>query len=129
MFDQLRDRFTHYLSSHQLGIISTTGGGNAWAMPIRYYSQDLNLICLIPRWADVVYHLEQDPTVLVIIPTDETCWLQYLATAQLADPQALAEILPTTALDSRYVAAHLTPRRIDLIDERRGWGSRETLEL
>ena len=129
MFDQLRDRFTRYLSDHQMGILSTTGGGNAWAMPIRYYSQGLSLTCLIPRWADIAYHLEQNPTVLVIIPTDESCWLQYLATAQLADPQALAEILPAMTLDARYVVAYLTPQRLDLIDERRGWGSRETLEL
>lgn len=131
MFDQLRDRLIRYLSSHQMGVISTMGGGNAWAMPIRYYSQGLSLVCLIPRWADVAYHLEQAPTVLIIIPTDETCWLQYLATAQIAAPnrQAPIESLPLTALDPRYVIAHLTPHRIDLVDEQRGWGSRETLEL
>jgi len=45
-------------------------------------------------------------------------WLQYLGTACIADSS-----------DERYATIHIMPERIDLIDESRGWGARETLDL
>ena len=31
--------------------------------------------------------------------------------------------------DELYLVVRVTPRRIDLLDENRGWGARETLDL
>jgi len=33
------------------------------------------------------------------------------------------------SLGELYLVIHVTPQRIDLFDESRGWGARETLEL
>jgi len=45
-------------------------------------------------------------------------WLQYRGTAHIAD-----------STDERYATIHIVPERIDLIDEDRGWGVRETLDI
>jgi hypothetical protein len=45
-------------------------------------------------------------------------WLQYRGIARIGD-----------STDERYVTIHITPQHIDLIDESRGWGARETYEI
>ena len=75
----------------------------------------------MPRWSDVVYYPEQDPHATVIVVDTESkhlCWLQYRGIAHI-----------TQSADDRYIAIHIAPERIDLIDESRGWGARETLAL
>ncbi len=122
MLDELRDRITYYLTQNQVCIVSTSGTLGAWAIPARYESRGLEIDCLLPAWSDPIYHLEQDPHALVIVLDTQSgpChWLQY---------RGIARLDPCPAGD-RYVAVHVTPERLDLIDERRGWGARETLEL
>jgi len=46
-------------------------------------------------------------------------WMQYGGVAVVADSSS----------DERYVKVHIVPERIDLIDESRGWGVRETLDM
>lgn len=95
----------------------------------------------------MTYHLEQNPQVLLVIhdypPTNSSPqaggsegglrWLQYLGTAQPLDSPDWSELLPaataTPLLDDLYIVIRVTPERIDLIDESRGWGARETLDL
>jgi hypothetical protein len=94
----------------------------AWAVIAQYQNRGLELDCLLPRWSDAVYHLEQDLHTLVIIldaQSSHSRWLQY---------RGIASVDPALAND-RYFAIHITPERIDLIDETRGWGARETLDL
>jgi len=45
-------------------------------------------------------------------------WLQYHGTAHITD-----------STDDRYATIHIVPQRIDLVDENRGWGMRETLDI
>lgn len=101
-------------------------------MPALYSNQDLMMECRLPRWADVGYHIEKDPRVLLIIydlhfPDDR--WLQYWGTAQLMPASNGKVAPPRGGLDDRYVAIRVMPQRIDLIDERKGWGARETLDF
>jgi hypothetical protein len=49
----------------------------------------------------------------------QTRWLQLRGTACVEGSTA----------DACQVAVHFTPERLDLIDESRGWGVRETLEV
>jgi len=58
-------------------------------------------------------------------------WLQGIARPVPAPDWA--GLLPTwtsaTPPDALYLVVRVTPQRIDLFDEGRGWGARETLEL
>ena len=136
MLDRLRNRITTYLSQHQTCVLSTARSEGAWAIPIRYRSRGLEVDCLVPRWADVAYHLEQDPRVILVIrdtnaPTLR--WLQVLGAAQTIEEPDWTGLLPGKMLapapDDLYLIVRVTPRRIDLIDESQGWGARETLDF
>lgn len=121
MLDELRDRVIANLAQNAVCVLCTTGSCGAWAITAHYTNDGLELTCQVPRWADVLFHLAHDPHALVIVigsQHDPLCWLEY---------RGLAHLL--AASDDRYVTVYLTPNRIDLIDERRGWGVRETLDL
>ncbi len=144
MVDELRGRMAAYLSEHRVCVISTSGARDAWAMPVPYRNRSLEVDCLLPRWADAIYHLEQNSQVLLIIHDPPLSplsggsggglrWLQYRGTAQpIASPdwdRLLPEGASNVRPEERYAAMRVTPERIDLIDEGRGWGARETLDL
>ncbi len=122
MIDQLRERIAAYLAQNQVCVISTSGCFGASSVTARYQNRGLELDCQVPRWSDAVYRLEQDPHALVIIADPQSNslrWLQVHGTARVAAPAA----------GDRYVAVHITPARVDLVDESRGWGERETLDI
>jgi len=136
MLDELRERMTAYLAQHRVCVLSTAGAEDAWATPVRYRNHGLEVDCLLPRWADVAYHLEQDPRVMLVIPapTSSLRWLQVLGTARPVENPNWMGLLPaetptTIPPDDLYLVIRVTPERIDLLDESRGWGARETLEL
>ncbi len=131
MLEELRDRIAFYLSQHRVCVISTRGTVGAWAMPVSYSSQDLVMECRLPRWADVAFHIEKDPWVLLIIydlqfPDDR--WLQYWGTAHLMLTSQPGTRRPA-GFDDRYIAIRVVPQRIDLVDESKDWGARETLDF
>ncbi len=144
MLDKLRDQLTAYLAHHDVCILSTAGSEGAWAMPVRYHSAGLEIDCLVPRWADVAYFLEQDPSVLLVIQEPPSSprvgetrgglrWLQVQGTACPVVEPCWERLLPgwksSTAPDELFRVIRITPERMDLFDESRGWGARETLEL
>ncbi len=144
MLDELRERMAACLAQHQVGVLSTAGSGGAWVMPVRYRplagtcgSHGLEVDCLLPRWADVAYHLEQDPRVMLVVQDTSAPalrWLQVRGTARPVEKPDWAGLLPeethaTVPPDSLYLVVRVTPERIDLLDESRGWGVRETLDL
>ncbi len=143
--DELRSKAAEYLAGHHWGVMSApVPPGNAgqvtWAAPARYCpvpigtGQDaLTIECLVPRWADLGYLLSTDPRALLIVPDLGVSWLRWLECHGVALPVDLQQsaFAATTGLetDGRYLAIRIMPRRIDLIDESRGWGARETLEF
>jgi len=142
--DKLRDQIAAYLAYHDVCVLSTAGTQGAWAMPVRYRNHGLEVECLVPRWADVAYHLEQDPhacpehsrRVVLIVQACYAAslrWLQVQGTARPVTAPDWTELLPgrasATPTDELYRVIRVTPQRIDLFDESRGWGARETLEL
>jgi len=136
MLDQLRAQMAAFLAAHDVCILSTSGAGGAWAMPVRYRSRGLQVDCLIPRWADVAYFAERDPNVLLLIEDAEapaTRWLQIEGAASAAPDPDWAQWLPSwpsPALPAElYLLLRVMPRRIELFDEACGWGARETVEL
>jgi len=116
MLDRLRTHLTHLLQSNPVGVLCAEG---PTAMPVRFEAQGLDLLCRLPRWSDLAYHLEADQPILLVVPIQATQrWLRYEGISQPAPP-----------VDDLYHTVRLTAIRIDLIDETRGWGARETLEL
>lgn len=119
MLDELRNRVISFLSQNQVCVIATSGAHGAWAVLAQYDNSGLELNCRLPRWSDSLYHIEQEPRVMAIIQdANPLRWLQYRGIARIAD-----------STDDRYATIHIVPERIDLIDEDRGWGSRETLDI
>jgi len=135
LLDKLRDQIAAYLAHHDVCVLSTAGLQGAWAMPVRYRNHGLEVDCLVPRWTDVAYHLEQDPHVLLIVQgchASSLRWLQVQGTAQPVAAPDWAELLPgrtsTAPPDELYRVIRVTSERVDLFDESKGWGARETLE-
>lgn len=135
MLDELRDRMNHFLDSRQVAVLSAWGWGQPWALPVQYHRQGQVIDCLLPAWSDLLSLLDEDPRLHLVIP-DETSngnrWLQVKGTARrLAAPDWSDWQLPGAAHTppkSRYTVIRITPQRIDLFDESRGWGFRETLD-
>jgi hypothetical protein len=121
VLDELRDHLISYLSQNHVCVIAANGLPGACAVVAQYENDGLELNCRLPRWSDAAFYLEQEPHVTAIIQDVRSAlprWMQYRGVACTAN-----------AMDDRYVFIHITPERIDLIDESRGWGARETLEL
>lgn len=139
MLNTLRERMRTHLLRNNVGVLSVTGNEGVSAMPVRYRVQNLELDCLVPRWADIAYNVESHPDVLIVVlteipsPTDLLCWLQYKGKARpVASPDwngILPEGVSAVLAKDMYLVLHVIPERIDLLDESRGWGSRETLEI
>jgi hypothetical protein len=129
LLEELRDRITFYLLQHNVCVVSTSGTVGAWAMPVSYSSHDLLMECLLPRWADVGYHIENDPRVLLIIWDSSLRWLQYWGIAHLAPTPNWTRPPPASGPNDRYIVIRVEPQRIDLVDESKSWGARETLDF
>jgi len=119
VLDELRNRVIAYLSQNRVCVIATSGSLGAWAVSAQYDNSGLELNCRLPRWSDALFHIEQEPRVMAIIQdVNPLRWMQYRGTARISD-----------STDERYATIHIMPERIDLIDEDRGWGARETLDI
>lgn len=127
--DQFVDQFAQHLARFDVGVLYVPG---ASLLPVRYRSQRLAVECLIPRWSDLAYALEEQPVATLITPAgDPVSWLQYQGLARLSDTPDWDELLQDSRLPLPvgYLRIAIQPKRLDLFDERRGWGFRETLEL
>lgn len=124
------------LEHQRLCFLCTAGEQGVRAMPVRYRNSGLTLYCLVPRWADIEFYIEQNPDVLILVSfnsVDALRWIQYSGKAGF-DPAAGWKqfSLPGTMEMHRhdlYKVIRVEPKRIDYINEEKGWGARETLEL
>ena len=89
----LRERMRNFLSTNRVGVLTISGTEGTWAMPVRYRAENLELDCLVPRWADIAYNVELHPEVLIVVLSallsseDSLCWLQYKGNARpVANP-------------------------------------------
>jgi hypothetical protein len=133
---ELRQRMSAHLASQSVAVLSTRGELGLWSMPVRYRSRDLDIECLVPRWADILYHMEQCEQVILVIQSEiavPDCWVQYLGTARRmwleAEPTLFDRFLKRQPMHGLYEVFRISPQRIDLVDETRGWGMRENLDL
>lgn len=136
MFDALRDHIQTFLAGHQQCVMTARDGDSTATLLARYHADGLCVDCLLPLWAEITYCLEHNPQVTLVIPPgdgDAESWMQVQGRAEaLAAPEwhTLLPMQPAgMAPADLFRVVRVRPRRIDLIDERRGWGARETLEL
>ena len=141
--DKLRESMIAFLNAHRVCVFAASGPQGARLIPVRYYSQGLQVDCLLPRWADALHYLEHDQRVMLVVQEgahDEPVgnahalrWLQLLGTACPLEKPEWGQFLPQGALapplEGLYQVARVTPQHIDLVDESRGWGARHTLDL
>jgi hypothetical protein len=126
-----------YLSQNRLGVLSAAEPVGLSMMPVRYRNQGVEVECLLPCWADLIYYLEQDSRVALVITIgyqdNGLCWLHYLGTARLVSSPnwtaLVTEEIPLALANALYRVIHLSPQRIDLIEVRQGRARRETLEI
>ncbi len=136
MLERLRDRIGGFLAAHQVGVLGATGPEGARAAVVRYRHQNLEVECLVPRWCDVAYALQRDPRVSFVVQDSAasgTRWLHCLGLARVVEQPnwTVWQPLPVPPAHAAhlYLVVHVTPCRIDLLDERLGWGGRETWEV
>ena len=72
-------------------------------------------------------------TLLIVPAADPRRWLRYRGAPRPADQSAWVgpwpDHLTLRQADERWLVVALAPQRLDLFDERRGWGARETLDV
>lgn len=136
----LRERMRAYLSRSSVGVLTVLGPEGMSAMPVRYRAENLELDCLVPRWADIAYHVETGSeawlVILAVLPSsarEPLCWLQYRGKARAVENPDWTDLLPAGACRALaadlYLVVRVAPERLDLMDESQGWGARETLEM
>ena len=136
MLYELRQKMSNYLATHQTCILCGASQEGNWAIPVIYHSQEVQVTCLLPRWADAAYYLEQDQCVLLIVPDSTTPplrWLQIRGLARLepysvGEAGRLAEFVVQTPA-SLYHLVIVTPQRMDWVDESQRWGILDTLDV
>lgn len=134
MLAKLREEVAGQLARHRECLLATGGGQGTWALPVQCHSTGLVVDCLVPRWTDVAHRLADAPEVVLVFTSEGPplmSWLQLRGRSELAASPDWGEILPERVShpESLYVVARVQPERIDLIDERRGWGVQETIEI
>lgn len=121
------------LGARRIGVLSAGGELGPHALPVQFTLEGLDALCLLPRWSELAYALAgSDRVVLVVLaaPESERRWVRYRGTASLVAPADWPARSPAVpAPDDRFHLIRIRPERIDLIDEERGWGARETLDL
>lgn len=136
MLHELRERMIAHLSAHRTCVLATATIDGAAMIPVRYRNLGLEVDCLLPRWSDATYYVEQDSRVSLVIyatASGALCWLQLQGITRALDAPVWGELLPDAPLQARpedlYLVVRVTPRRLELVDESEGWGVRETLDM
>ena len=136
MLQELRERMIAHLSAYRTCVLASATTDGASMIPVRYRNLRLEVECLLPRWSDVTHYIEQDPHVSLVIHAPDPGalrWLQLQGTARAVDAPLWDDLLPEgthrTRPEDLYLVVRVTPQRLEFVDESRGWGGRETLDL
>ncbi len=134
MLEELRDQVVAYLAAHRTCVLSVASPEGGRAALVRYRNHGLEVDCLLPRWSDLVYYLEQDPRVALVVPDSEEPlrWLRCWGRARILPRPDWAEWALARGvgrpLQDLYVVVRVALWRVDLLDEGRGWGVQGTWE-
>ncbi|NLB41477.1 MAG: hypothetical protein GX815_04320 [Clostridiales bacterium] len=119
-----------------LGTRYATLGVNGYALPVRFRVNGLIVECSVPTWSEVGELLEKvEEVTLVAIKNSETdlSWVFLRGTASLVENQDWEGLVPSERnlvdTEDLYQLLLIYPRRIELFDEQRGWGYRDTADF
>jgi hypothetical protein len=119
------DRFTAHLAAHHIGFLHAHSGTAARFIPVQYRAERLQLLCVLPRWADRLYHLAAQPSLAVVLAipdaaADSTSWLEYRGTAKVIGTTTWRDWTTSTTVtrnvDGDYVVLAVTPEQLAFID-------------
>ena len=121
-----------------MGVRFAILSSHGYALPVRFRVRGAVVECRVPTWSGVGDLLEETGEV-TLVAAEETgrdpClrWLFIRGSAAVVphpDWQGLVPPRPQRlATDDLYQLVRVEPKRIELIDEQRGWGVRETIDL
>ncbi|HWI65135.1 MAG TPA: hypothetical protein VNT75_25175 [Symbiobacteriaceae bacterium] len=123
-------------------MLATMGDGIAilgvgrYALAVRFRVRGSAVECRVPTWSGVGDLLEE-PTEVTLVAVGEAGpfmrWLFLRGPAALVPDPDWEGLQPPVSgrvsPDDLYQVVRIEPRRMELIDEERGWGFRETVDL
>lgn len=123
-------------------IIETMGtryavlGIGGYSLLVRFRVRGLIVECSVPTWSGLSDLLENiEEVTLVVIKNSDTdlCWVFVRGTGRIIENQEWEDLVPSehglVEPEDIYYLLSIEPKRIELFDEQRGWGFRETADL
>ncbi|MFZ5817635.1 MAG: hypothetical protein ACOY93_20470 [Bacillota bacterium] len=111
-------------------------GSGGYALPVRFRIRGGAVECRVPTWTGIGDLLEEPVDLLLVAVDDTGAHLRWLflrgpaAVVQEPDWEGLEpNPVDRVSREDLYQLIRLQPRRIEWVDEERGWGVRETLDL
>lgn len=116
----------------RVGILSA----GQYALPVCFRIRDAAVECRVPSWTGIGDELGRQDDLLLVVVTEADAALRWFflrgpgARVNGPDwaglqPPAISRVDP----DDLYLLLRIKPKRLELIDEARGWGYRETADL
>ncbi|MBN1178343.1 MAG: hypothetical protein JXD18_03975 [Anaerolineae bacterium] len=135
MAEELRSQICVWLAERRVAVLSAAGPEGVWTIPVHCRAEGMCVACLLPRWADALFYLEQDPHArLVMMEAGAAGALRWLLLSGEATPLPAPDWsdwfpTPTPGSAALYQVVRLIPTRIEWVDESQGWGARVTLDV
>jgi len=119
-----------------MGTWTAVLNAGGYALPVRFRIRGAAVECRVPTWSGIGDRLTSDDHALLVLVEEggrELRWRLIGGSAHLvANPDWEGLIPPETQRISPsylYQVVRIEPRRIELVDEARGWGYRETMDF
>lgn len=111
-------------------------GVAGYALPVRFRVRGSIVECSVPTWSGIIDLLEKTEVVtLVAVQNSGTTlnWLYLRGVGSVIENQDWEGLIPSerSLVDAGdlYQLLRLEPERMELFDEQRGWGYRETADF
>lgn len=118
-----------------MGVQAAVLGIGGYALPVRFRVRESRLECRVPTWSGVGDLLETTREVTLVAfreAGEQFQWLFIRGPAAVVPDPDWEGLQPPAAggvsPDDLYQLVRIEPKRIERIDEQRGWGCRETVD-
>ncbi|MFZ5828305.1 MAG: hypothetical protein ACOY94_28700 [Bacillota bacterium] len=129
------DQMLNVLSLEAMGARYAMLSVGRYGLPVRFRIRGRAVECRVPTWSgvgDLLEGLEEVLLVAVVETEPYLRWLFLRGPASIVpdpdweglEPPPLHHLVP----DDLYQILRIEPRRIERVDEQRGWGYRETAD-
>jgi len=107
-----------------------------YALPVFLRIREPVVECRVPTWTGIGDLLEDQDEVTLVILTDSGACLRWLflrgPAERVLEPDwegLQPPVASRVSANDLYLLLRIRPKRMELIDEQRGWGYRETADL